>query len=74
MIARERAFVEGVARRVALQSADVVVAPRTSPGSETAATANMRIADRSDAASVDTSDDWRTGRRMAWDKTNTSLA
>ena len=74
MTAREREFVEAVARSVALHSADVVVAPRTSFGSETAATANTRTAARSDVANVETSDECRAGRRMAWDNTNTSLA
>ena len=46
-----RALVEGLVRRLALHSATLErVAPRTSPGSVTATTANTRIADRNELA------------------------
>lgn len=53
MIVRARALVDGVDRRLTRQSADVVLAPRTWPGNETAATPNTRIADRSEMARSD---------------------
>jgi hypothetical protein len=51
MTFRDRAVVEGLVRRLTLQSATLVEFPaRALPGSETAAMAKTRIADRKDVA------------------------
>jgi hypothetical protein len=51
------ALVEGFVRRLALHRATFErVAPRTSPGNETATTANTSIADRTEAAMTAVSD------------------
>jgi hypothetical protein len=56
-IVRARALVDGVERTYALHSADVDVAPSTSPGNETAATTNTRTADSNEVTSSAGSDE-----------------
>jgi hypothetical protein len=53
-----RALVDGVDRRFALHRATLVeLAARAVPGTDTAATAKTRIADRSDVAAMAASDE-----------------
>jgi hypothetical protein len=57
MTFRDRAVVEGLVRRLALHRATLVVFPASAlPGSETAAMAKTRIADRNEVATRAVSD------------------
>lgn len=72
MTVRIRALIQELVRRFALQSAAfVAVAPRTSPGNETDATANNRIAEMNDVTTR-VGSDGRPERRAGTDKRGTS--